>query len=319
VRLSVQVSLFGLVPKVVDRRLLLTAHLFSDTGMQTQIFAKLRDTEVIKTIVRNFRDDDIVTYTAALTYYLFFSIFPFTLFLIALLGFFELSDFFTWLRKQSEILFTPEMTQQVDDLLVQLQQRKQALLSFGTILTLWAASSGMRAAMRAMNAVHDVKESRPFWKRYFLSILYTVAIGVVLTVATALVLVGPKTMDWLAGTLGVLPDYAVFQTFWWIRWPVVAILLVLAISTIYHIGPDVKHKFRLLTPGALLAVAVWIASSVAFDHYVDKVVNYNAMFGSVGAVIVFLLYLFISSLVLLLGAEIDAAVRHHSKGDTPSG
>lgn len=285
--------------------------------MQSQMFAKLRDTEVIKTVVRNSRDDDIVTYTAALTYYLFFSIFPFTLFLIALLGFFELSDFFTWLRRQSEILFTPEMTKQLDDLLIQLQQRRQALLSFGTVLTLWAASSGMRAAMRAMNAVYDVKESRPIWKRYSLSVLYTVAIGVVLTIASVLVLVSAETLDWLGSTLGVLPEHGVFQTLWWIRWPVVAILLVLAISTIYHVGPDVKHPYRLFTPGSLLAVAVWIASSVAFDHYVTKIVNYNAMFGSVGAVIVLLLYLFILSLVLLLGAEIDAAVRHHSNGTIP--
>lgn len=283
--------------------------MFTAARIRPQHFA------LVKTVVENCVRNDMITYAAALAYFLFFSIFPFTLFLVAVLGFFDLSDLLTWIRREAQDVLTPEATRQLEELFRQLQQRRQALLSFGMLITLWAASSSMRAAMRAMNAIFGTREGRPVWKRYPLSVLYTVLIGAMLTASIVLMLVGPGSVEWATREFGTAPQFLASHAIWWIRWPIVAALLATVIATIYRLAPDTTEPFRLLTPGAILAVIVWIIASVGFHHYVGEIVDYNAMFGSVGVFIALLLYLYISSLVLLLGAEINAALARHKRPD----
>jgi membrane protein len=261
--------------------------------------------------VTEFVADEMSTYASALAYQMLFSLFPFILFLIALIGFLHLPDFFSWLRLQSELVLPPQALEQVNPVIDQLQQSKGGLLSVGIVIALWTASAGVRLMMSAMNAAYDVVEGRPVWKRFPLSIIYTVGVAGMLLIAAALMVLGPQVMSWIAAQVGL--EYFIV-TLWTIaRWPVIVILLMVAVALIYYVMPDVKQEFRFITPGSVLAVVVWIIASLGFGFYVKEFANYNAMYGSIGAIIVLLLYFYISSAVLLLGAEMNAVIEHMSK------
>jgi len=266
---------------------------------------------VLVRTVKEFVDDEMSTYASALAYQMLFSLFPFILFLIALIGFLHLPDFFSWLRLQSELVLPPQALEQVNPVIDQLQQSKGGLLSVGIVIALWTASAGVRLMMSAMNAAYDVPEGRPVWKRIPLSIFYTVGIAGMLLVAAALMVLGPQVMEWIAAQVGM---QEVIVTVWTIlRWPAIVILLMVAVALIYYVMPDVKQKFRFITPGSVLAVVVWIIASLGFAYYVKTFADYNAMYGSIGAIIVLLLYFYISSAVLLLGAEMNAVIEHMSQ------
>lgn len=252
----------------------------------------------------------MATYASALAYQVFFSLFPFLIFLIALLGFLNLSVFFNWLEQRAQLLLPQQAMQQADKVILELQQPQGGLLSLGAIVALWTASAGIRATMNALNAAYHVKEGRPAWKRYPLSILYTLGIAVILIAAAALFVIGPQAMQWLARQFGW---EQLFVFLWaWLRWPLILLLLTLAVSVIYYVAPDVEQEFRYITPGATLSVIVWLAATNAFDYYVRDFSNYSATYGSVGAIIVLLLYFYISAAVLLFGAEVNAVIEHHA-------
>jgi membrane protein len=271
---------------------------------------RLRFTTVMVRTVKEFLDDEMSTYASALAYQMLFSLFPFLLFLIALIGFLHLPDFFSWLRLQSELVLPPQALDQVNPVIDQLQQSKGGLLSIGIVIALWTASAGVRLMMSAMNAAYDVVEARPVWKRIPLSVLYTVGIAGMLLAAAALMVTGPQVINWLAAQIG-MEDFIV--TLWTIlRWPLIIILLMVAVALMYYVMPDVKQTFRFITPGSVLAVVVWIVASLGFAYYVKTFADYNAMYGSIGAIIVLLLYFYISAAVLLLGAEMNAVIEHMS-------
>ena len=276
-------------------------------------FLKLRNAgvfTVLKRTAKEFSDDDMSTYAAALAYRALFSIFPFVLFLMAMLGFLHLPDFFDWLRAQAAMVLPPVALEQVNPVIDQLQQSQGGLLSFGILLALWTASIGVRSLMNAMNKAYDVKEGRPSWKLFILSVLYTIGIAVMLLLAAGFMTLGPQVMTWLASQIGLEQLLVVLWS--WLRWPVAILLLMLAVALIYFVMPDVEQEFRFITPGSAVAVIVWLAASVGFGIYVQNFADYNATYGSIGAIIVLLLYFYITAAVLLLGAELNAVIEHLS-------
>lgn len=256
----------------------------------------------------------MTTYAAALAYHGLLALFPFVIFLIALLGFLRAPDFFDSVLEQARTVLPADAYQPLQDVTTEIQnQESGGLLSFGIVAAIWAASSGIRALMKALNTAYDVEETRPVWKLYLLSILYTVGLAVLAIAAIALMLLGPQAMQWLADQIGL---GGAFVTIWtWLRWPVAVILLTLAAALAYYVSPNVEQPFALITPGALLAVIVWILASVSFSIYVSQFGNYSATYGSLGGVIALLFFFFISAAVLLLGAEINAEVHHTEEGE----
>lgn len=276
-------------------------------------FLQLRNAgvwEVINRTAKGFSEHDLSTYAAALAYRALFSIFPFILFLLALLGFLHLPDFFDWLRSQADLLLPPVAMEQVGPVIDQLQDSQGGLMSFGILLALWTASIGVRSLMNAMNRVYAVEESRPSWKLVLLSVAYTVGLAVMLLLAAGFMTLGPQVMSWLASQIGM---EQMLVTLWtWIRWPLAILLMMLAVALIYYATPDVEQDFRFITPGSVVAVIVWLAASIGFGIYVQNFGNYNATYGSIGAIIVLLLYFYISAAVLLLGAQLNATIEHAS-------
>ncbi|MCF6754352.1 YihY/virulence factor BrkB family protein [Pseudomonas stutzeri] len=265
---------------------------------------------LLKRTIKEFSNDDMSTYASALAYRALFSLFPFLLFLMALLGFLNLSEFFAWLREQAALALPAVAMEQVNPVIDQLQQQKSGLLSVGILVALWTASAGFRSLMNAMNRAYDVDEGRPSWKLMLLSLLYTIGTAVILLASAGLMIVGPQVMEWLADLVGLKETIVLLWA--WLRWPVVVFLMMLLVAVLYYVTPDVEQEFRFITPGSVLAVIVWIAASVGFGIYVQNFADYNATYGSIGAIIVLLLYFYISAAVLLLGAELNAVIEHHS-------
>jgi len=265
--------------------------------------------ELLKCTVKDFIEDEMPIYASALAFQMLFSLFPFLLFLIALIGFLDLQKFFDWIQQQAALFLPAQAMGPVNEVIAQFQTERAGLFSLGIVLALWTASAGVRSTMSAMNKAYDVEEGRPAWKRIPLSVFYTVGIALMLLSAAGLMVVGPELMRWLAGWVGL--EQLIVTLWTWLRWPVAILLMILAVAVTYYVAPDVEQSFRFITPGSVVAVLVWIVASLGFGLYVQNFGHYDATYGSVGAIIVMLLYFFISSAVLLFGAELNAVIEHH--------
>ncbi len=257
--------------------------------------------------IKKFSADDMLVYAAAVSYQVFFSLFPFIIFLLALLGFLNLQPVFDFLLQQSKTVMPKSAFGMVQSITEQVQgQASGGVMSLGVIVALWSASSAVRMAMHALNVAYDV-EDRPAWKKIPLSVLYTLVLATLLIVAAGLMFMGPKLVEPILQAIGLGSLAGLFLTIWtWVRIPVAVVLLMLAVALIYWLFPNVRQPFRFITPGAVLAVIVWIAASLAFSFYVANFSSYSATYGALASVIVLLLYFFISATILLLGAEINA-------------
>ena len=253
-----------------------------------------------------FFSDDMPTHAAALSYRLLFSLFPFLIFLTTLLGFLGLPQFFDWMREQASYLLPAQAMDQVNTVLRELQAPQGGLMSVAIAVSVWSASVGIVGTMNALNVAYEVKERRPAWKRILVSILYTLALALMLITAAAAMLSGPALLTWIAHYVGL---DALFIAVWaWLRWGVAILLLLLVVALVYWAAPNVKQPFRVITPGAVLAVSAWVCASVAFGYYVQNFASYNKTYGSMGAVIVLLFYFFLSAAVMLFGAEVNAVL-----------
>ncbi|MGI8977280.1 MAG: YihY/virulence factor BrkB family protein [Thermomicrobiales bacterium] len=267
---------------------------------------------------REFLDDDMSTYAAALSYHILLALFPFVIFLLTLLGAVGLSGFFDWILQQAQTALPDDAYVPVEEVVNQVQGGTQGgLLSFGIIAALWSASAGVRSLMNALNVAYDVDENRATWKRYILSIVFTIGLAAMLLSAAALMLLGPQAMEWLASQAN-LGD-AVVALWTWLRWPVAVVLLALAVATVYHVVPNADQPLQFVSPGSVLAVAAWIAASLGFSFYISNFGNYSATYGSIGGIIMLLLYFFISSATLMLGAEINAVISREKVGSPDQG
>ena len=265
---------------------------------------------VIKRSINDFLEDDMLTHASALAFQALFSIFPFVLFMLALLGFLQLTSFIEWLQMTALSVLPGEAAGIVNGVVEGLQKQDAGLLSFGVVVALWTASAAVRVIMHATNRAFAVKERRPAWKLYPLSVLYTIGLAAMLIVAALMLNLGPMGMEWIAAQVGLR---STFVAAWpWLRWPAAFLLLILAASLLYYVAPNCKQDFRLITPGAILAISVWVLATLGFKYYVTNFANYNAMYGSIGAIIGMLFYFFISSAVLLFGAEVNAVIQRNA-------
>jgi membrane protein len=238
----------------------------------------------------------------------FFSLFPFVFFLLALLGALNIPGFWDWLIEQAQTLLPGQVTGMVEQTVEQIrgQAQSSSLLSLWIIITLWTSSAAVRTTMHALNVAYDIAEERPAWKRYPLSILYTILLAVLVIAAVGLMLIGPEIAEWLAQQVGL---GSVFVALWaWLRIPAAILLLMIVLALVYYLFPNVDQPFRLITPGAVLAVIVWLVASFGFSFYVNNFASYSAIYGSLGTVIVLLVYLYITATVVLFGAEVNEQI-----------
>ena len=262
---------------------------------------------VIKRAIREFRADNVTDWAAALTYYGVLSIFPAIIALVSVVGLLGSSATSSLLDNLKA--FTPGpakdvLTNAVNGL-ASSRGSSGLLFVVGLGLALWSASGYVAAFMRAANAIWDAPEGRPIWKTVPVRLGITIATLVILALgAVAVVVTGPVAQR--AGDLLGIGSAAV--TAWEIaKWPALVVLFGLLLSILYYAAPNVVHPgFRWVTPGGLLAIVVWIAASATFALYVANFASYNKTYGSLGGIVVFLIWLWVSNIAILLGAEFDA-------------
>ena len=272
--------------------------------------------EVSKRSIRKyFKHDNMSSHAAALAYRALFALVPFLALLVALAWFLGIGDFFTqWLSDQTSSALLGQTAELVEQWIKQSQfQTPGGRLSIGIVtssIAIWSVSSGVRTLTKALNVVHEVEESRPGWKRYGLSFFYALGLAIMVILATALLLIGPRVVERIVGLVGL---EEVFISLWtWLRLPVALVLLMLSVSIVYWVFPNVNYSYRLVTPGAALAVIVWVLASLGFSFYLSSFASYSVVYGSLGVAFALLLYFYISAAVLLFGAEVNAAMHHYT-------
>ena len=266
-------------------------------------------TAVLRRTVREFREDNLTDWAAALTYYGVLAIFPALLALVSILGLLGSGTTQPLIDNLGQVAPGPAkeiFTSAIENL----QSGRGAagvLFVVGLAGALWSASGYVAAFMRASNAIYDVEEGRPIWKTLPTRVLTTLVLLVMLAaVAVAVTVTGPLA-DQVGTVLGIGSSAV---TAWDVaKWPVVLVVVMTMFAILYWATPNVKHPgFRWLSPGGVVGVLLWILASAAFALYVASFASYNKTYGAFGGVIVFLVWLWISNIAVLLGAEFNAEV-----------
>ncbi len=233
------------------------------------------------------------------------------LFLIALGVAFASADAVTRLVNSMSGAAPPDVINIIREQLISLSQGSQGgIMTFGVVAALWSSSAALVALVDALNRAYDVEDARPWWKQRLTALLLTVGVAVFILASFALVVFGPQLAEAIAGRVGL---GAAFEWTWKIlQWPVVFALVATAFGLVYYFAPDVDQDFVFLTPGAVLATVLWLAGSLGFRFYVVNFGSYNETYGTIGGIMVLLLWLYISGLCVIIGAEMNAEIEHAS-------
>lgn len=257
----------------------------------------------IRELARRFTEDEIPRLSAELAYYFLLSLFPFLLFLMTLLAYLPIphEDVLALVRQ-----YAPKEALHLIETNVYrlMNEQNGGLLSFSIIAAIWSASNGMSAIMRAFNRAYDVQEDRPFWIVRGLSIVLTLGMIMVIIVALVLPVFGRIIGLFLFSALGLSQQFLnVWNTF---RWVTSSLLLFAVFTALYYFAPNKQLRCVNVVRGALFATAGWIAASLAFAYYVNNFADYTAMYGSLGGMIVLMVWFYLSGMILVLGGELNA-------------
>jgi len=265
--------------------------------------------EILKRTVREFKEDNLADWAAALTYYGLLSLFPALIAMVSLIGIF--GDPKTTTRSLTEIIteIGPESAAETFSGPIEsiVENRGTAGVAFvlGLAVALWSASGYVGAFMRASNVIYETPEGRPFWKLRPLQIAVTLAMIVMMALlAVGLVLTGP-IVEAIASPVG-LSDTAV--DLWNIaKWPVMVAIFLFMVAVLYYASPNVKLRgFRWVTPGSVVAIVVWILASAAFAFYVAGFGSYDKTYGTLGGLVALLVWFWITNMAILFGHQLNA-------------
>jgi membrane protein len=262
---------------------------------------------VLKRTVTEFKEDNLTDWAAALTYYSVLAIFPALIVLVSVLGLIGESATQPLIDNLGKVAPGPAkeiLTSAIENLQGS-QGAAGVLFIVGLAGALWSASGYVAAFMRASNSIYDIEEGRPIWKTLPTRVVLTLVLLVLLAISAIAVTLTGGLAKQVGGVLG-LSDTAI--TVWNIaKWPVLLLVVSFMFALLYWAAPNVKHpKFRWVSPGGVLAVIGWVIASLAFAFYVANFGSYNKTYGALAAPIVFLVWLWISNIMVLLGAEFNA-------------
>ena len=261
----------------------------------------------IKRVYAKAQRDDIFNGAAVLGFYLTLAIFPIMIFLMALVPYLPLANVGEAMMNFLRQLLPPSAMSMVADVLREVtSERRGGLLSFGIIAALWSGSTGMYAVMQQLNGAYEVEEKRPFLRARATAVGLTILFGALVLGAFSLVVLGGVIERFLGDHFGF--SEVLLLSFRVLRWVIIVLALLLAISLVYYLGPNRRHPFKFLSRGSVLASVLLLAASYGFSLYTSNFNNYSAVYGSIGAVIILMMWLYIVGLVVLLGAEVNAAL-----------
>lgn len=274
--------------------------------------------DIFKRVNQQISEDNVGIISAGVAFYAFLAIFPAIAATISIYGL--LVDPQTVQQQLSSIaeFFPKQTTQLMRSQLKQIASGSPTALGWSLVLSvllsIWSANRGTNALFQGINIAYDEQNKRSFIKNNALTLLFTFLGIIVAIISMALVIALPAAVENLN-----LPD-GIQTTALWLRWILLAGLIMLSLAAIYRYAPDRENpKWRWVSLGSVFATVLWIAGSLAFSFYVNNFSNYNATYGSLAAVVILLFWFYLSSFIIMLGAEINSEIEHQTKIDTTTG
>lgn len=276
--------------------------------MPSRYVAKSKD--FLKNLIHNIKEDNVTAMGAQLSYYLILSIFPFLIFFLNLLSY---TSFAREDVLQGLVVILPQDTQRlITELLSEtISKSSETLLSLGAITGIWAASKGSMSLIKSLNKAYNVEEKRSYIELRGVAILFTLALLVLLLIVLSTLVFGEILGNMVFDYLGMTDNFIVI-------WKYVRVLIslgfmILTFSLLYKFSPSIRNsqkiKFKHTLPGAVFASIGWIIISILFSYYVNNFANYGKTYGSLGGIIVLLIWLYISSIIIITGGELNATIR----------
>lgn len=259
----------------------------------------------LKELLVRIKKVDVTGLGSQLAFFFLLSLFPLLIFLMTLLPFLNLdqAQIFLFIREYAPESVALLIEQTLGEVL---ENRNSGLLSIGAVATIWSASKGMNALTKALNRSYFTEESRSFFVARGMSVVFTAMLIAVLVVALVLPVFGQQIGLVAFSAFGLEDD---FMSLWGkLRWGIPPILIFLVFSVIYWIVPDLKIRLKSVIPGALFATIGWILTSLGFSYYVGNFGNYSNTYGSIGAIIVLMMWLYFSAIILMLGGQLNAVM-----------
>lgn len=274
-----------------------------------------KDSNFLSYLIYRIGKDDASGLAAQMTYHFVLALFPMLIFLLTLLPLFNISQStITDMLNNAPADASTIINSVIKDVT---KNSSGGLLSIGLILAIWSASNGMTAIMNSFNVAYDVEDSRNGIVLKILSIVFTIVMGVVLAVALTLPTLGSVISHFLFGPLGF--DDEVKWVFNLIRIILPVIIILILFTVLYSVAPNVKTKLKSVLPGAVFTSVIWLLGSFGFGWYISNFGNYSKTYGSIAGIIILLLWLYITSFIIIVGAEINAIIhqRYVIKSKTP--
>ena len=268
--------------------------------------------ELAKRVWKSVNDDDVFGRSAQLAYYFFLALFPALICVTALIGLLAGSSakLHDSLLSYIATALPPSAYELVSKTLEHTTTASGGgKIGFGILASLWSATAGMTALEDTLNAVYNTHESRPLWKVYGIAIALTIVTSILVIVALAVILFGGHVADFVATHVGLGP--VALWSWKIVQWPIALAFLALVFSLTYYYCPDVDQRhWQWLTPGAVIGMVTWIIASAALRIYLHYYDSYTATYGSLGAVMILLLWFYVTGMMLLLGAEVNAEIEN---------
>ncbi|HVZ20391.1 MAG TPA: YihY/virulence factor BrkB family protein [Vicinamibacterales bacterium] len=260
---------------------------------------------MLKRLAIRLMTDDLLGWSAQLSYYFFLALFPALICFVALASFFPIEHLNDIVLDVLTRLAPGDVRSLVQrQLSVIAESRSAGLLTFGIIGTVWSASAGMQTLIRTLNFAYHVPETRSWWRVRLRAMALTLVMPVFGLLALTIVLVGPVIGTHLAEALDVS------RLFLWtwrvVHWPLVFLLVVSGLAFVYTVGPNAPQRWQCLIPGSCVATVMWIGASLGLRWYVASLAHYQRTYGTIGAALVILLWFYVSGFAMLFGAELNA-------------
>jgi len=256
-------------------------------------------------IIAKIKNDDVVALASQLAYYLMLSFFPFMLFLMTLVGFSQISSVeilegLSVLLPKSILELTRSTIKEIFD------NQYTGLLGISILLMMWTAASAFKAVIKSINKAYNFKESRSFIKISIISMLGILALALIIILTLAMLVFGNVISEYIKN---IKPFYKIILILWNIfRYAFIFIIMILIFSTIYRFAPAKKLTLKKVIPGAIFSTIGWVLISFAFSFYIDNFSNYSRFYGSLGAVFILMTWLFLISMIFILGVEINFVI-----------
>jgi membrane protein len=266
--------------------------------------------QLAKNVFRRIKEDDLLGRASELAFDFLFALFPLMMFMLTLLGLFAsrsselqgdlLAYFADFLPPTAFALLNKTTTELAEN-------ASGGKLTFGIVLALWFASGGVHSMISALNLAYHVREARSWLKVRAIALALTLLIAILLLAALFLALVSGRALDWLGAELRLRPEVVALWKA--LQWPLAVLFVILAYALVYYFGPDLeRRRWHWITPGSMVGVFLWVTATVGFRDYLHFFNAYSATYGSLGAVMILLVWLYVTALAFLIGGEINAEI-----------